>query len=264
MMKISLVTMGQGNPIALRRTIEAFLPVVDEIIFGDVLLFEEDRKVIETYKHEYPLRTFQFDFNYIFKNGFSAILNELASYAKNRYVIYMNVSEVIDGGDFKAALSDEYNAYYFDHAMEKHHWFRFYDKTEMRWRGIIHEEIHPIPGRKVELRACPTPSFRMADTDKDMDSPFKAKVYNDVKELVYFFNYMKLVDCPELIGVTHPGWVDYARDGYQSLKERIEKKGARYQAFIDSNLEAYLEDAYANKEFQEEELIVDRFPRKDQ
>lgn len=254
--------MSQGNPIALKKTIESFLPVVDEIIFGDVLIFEEDRKIIEGYKLDYPLRTFKFDFNYIFKNGFCSILNELASYAKNKYVVYMNVGEIIEGPSVvEVATRDEFNAYFFDHATESHHWYRFYDKTEVRWRGIIHEELHPIPGRTIKPRFCQTPSFRMADTEKDMGSEFKAKVNNDVKELTYFNAYLRLVDEPSYIDVTNGGWVQYAKDGYQSLSERIQAKGKRLQAFQEGNLEMYLEDIHTNPEFQNEELIPNRIPR---
>lgn len=260
-MKISLVTMSQGNPIALRRTIESFLPIVDEVIFGDLLVFEEDRELISKYLSIFPLRIERFDFNWIFKNGFHSILNTLADKARNDMVLYMNVSEVIDPAwveavGSKSLLVDSegaFDAYYFRHATEPHHWYRMYNRQRAGWRGLIHEEVHALPGQE-PLKAAPFASFQMADTEKDMEDPFKAKVYNDIKELCYFQQYIRLVEQPELVDVTHQGWVDYAKDGYESLKTRIEAKGKRYEAFQEGNLDKYLEDIFNNPDFEKERM----------
>jgi len=52
----------------------------------------------------------------------------------------------------------------------------------------------------------------MADLEKDMYNSFKAKVFNDFKELVYFQQYLKLVDSPDEIGATNDGWVRFAKE----------------------------------------------------
>ena len=73
--KISLLTMGQGNVIVLKQTLESFKGVVDEVIYGDMLLVPEDRVVLESYKEEYNINIQRLPFNYIFQMGFSSCLN---------------------------------------------------------------------------------------------------------------------------------------------------------------------------------------------
>lgn len=239
--------MGQANPKALKKTIESFKDVVDEIVFGDLLIFDQDREVISHYTQEYNFRMVKLPFNYIFQNGFAATLNQLAEHAHNDWILYMNVSEVMDGDHpIKAQMSDDYNCYSFDHSVDPHRWFRLYNKKELRWGGLIHEEVVG------DAMACPFNVFRMADTPKDDDDPFKAKVANDVKELVYFEMYRKLVEKPELRANTHRGWIDHATTDYESFKERLVKKGKRYQAFQEGNLMMYLEDIYTNPDFEDE------------
>lgn len=248
--KITLITMGQANPVALKRTIESFKGVVDEVIFGDLLIFEQDREQIERYCFFCDFNIVKLPFNYIFENGFAATLNKLAAHATNDWVLYMNVSEVIDGDHpIKEQMSKEYNCYSFDHAVDPHRWFRLYNRKELQWEGVIHEEVRPL--ENIVGRPCPFHVFRMKDTNKDSDDPFKEKVANDVKELCYFQSYLRLVDDPEK-GATHTNWVKWATDSYDSLKERLLKKGKRYEAFVTGNLTMYLEDIYTNPEFEEE------------
>jgi SAM-dependent methyltransferase len=251
--KITLITMGQANPVALKRTIESFSHLVDEVIFGDLLIFESDRQLIESYVKDYPLRIIPLPFNYIFENGFSATLNKLAEYVYTDWVLYMNVSEVMDGEHFvKEQMSKQHNCYSFDHAVDPHRWFRLYNRKELQWEGVIHEEVRPLLG--IEGRPCPFHVFRMKDTIKDDDNPFKAKVANDVKELVYFQNYLRLVDQPEK-GATHSAWVAWAKDSYESMKERLLKKGKRCEAFQKGNLQMYLDDIHNNPEFERERFV---------
>jgi len=74
---ITLVTMAQGNPLVLKETFKSFWGIVDEIIFGDLTLFSDDKELIKSYQNEFNLKIVEYPFNYIFKNGFSSILNSL-------------------------------------------------------------------------------------------------------------------------------------------------------------------------------------------
>lgn len=253
--KITLITMGQGNPVALKRTLESFKDVADEIIFGDLLIFDSDRAIIERYQEEYNLKIVKLPFNFIFENGFAYTLNELASHATNDWVLYMNVSEVIDGEQFiKEQISNDYNCFSFDHKTETHRWFRLYNRKELKWGNLIHEEVTG------NLRPCPFNIFRQMDTEKDQCREdkmmtFYARVCNDVKELCYFQMYIKLIDNPKLRGNTNQTWIDYATRDYDSLMERLLKKGKRYEAFLTGNLTMYLEDVYSNPEFEKERFL---------
>ena len=251
----TLLTMAQGNIRALHRTIENFKQkgVINEVIFGDMLIFDDDREKLYELQKEYNaeekfMRIVPMDFNFTFKFGFAATLNRLASFATNDMVLYMNVSEVIDRNLDLSLISPQYNSYLFNHSTESHLWTRCYNRNHLYWSGVIHEIVVPFSG--YEYRTCPQPLFMMADTEKDMDDPFKAKVFNDVKELVYFNQYLKLVENVEICGATNSGWVQFAQQDYDSFRERLRAKGMRYWAFKNGDLQAYLHDVYTNAEFE--------------
>jgi len=247
---ITLITMSQGNPLALKRTLDSFAGLCDEVIFGDLLVFNQDRALI----YSYDVKPVKLPFNFIFEHGFAKTLNELAKNAKNDWVLYMNCSEVMEGDEVDMSNPNA-NCYCFDHAIDPHKWFRLYNRKELEWAGIIHEELVRLPNQG--KRPEPNPIFRMADTPKDED-PFRAKVYNDIKELVYFRQYLRLVEEPGIIGITNQGWVNYAKRDYQHIKDRMEAKGKRLEAFQTGNLELYLNEIYQpgfTAEFADTDLI---------
>lgn len=243
--------MGAGNVVVLKETLSSFAGVCDEIIYGDLLIFPEDRELLYSYQNEFNIRIISFKFDYIFRNGFSAILNELASFSKNDMVMYMNTSEVI-ANDFGIlnAINDEYNCYYFDHETDKNRWFRTYNRHQLKWSGRIHEALASTS--KYDFRPYHKPIFRMADLEKDMYSPFKAAVFNSIKEVVYFTNYMSIIDSPEQLGATDPGWIKFATENYGSMKERLEAKGPLYKAFIESDYYGLMKAIYETPEFEKQ------------
>lgn len=243
-MGITLISMTQGNPVALARTVNnitaKFKGLVDEVIIGDLIIFDEDRDAISEYLYnskaspECLTKLHRMDFNAIYHRGFADVLNELADLAKNDLVLYMNVSEIVDGEiNFNALNMDGYNCYMFDHSTEQHKWIRLYDHKKLRWSGPIHEEVTG------EMRVCPELAFRMADTEKDSGNEFKTWVNNTTKELVYFNQYLTIVDRPDLRGSTNIGWVKYAQDSYQYIKDRMLIKGDCYETFKNGDLEGY-------------------------
>jgi len=248
---ITGITMGCGNVKVLRKTFESLSTICDEIVYGDMLLFDEDREILQSYRHIFNLKIIPVPFDYIFHNGFSSILNILAGWAFNSTILYLNTSEIIekDNGILNIVCPD-YNCYYFDHATDPHRWFRFYNRHELKWSGRIHESLVPIGYS--DFRPYHKAAFRMADLEKDMDNSFKAQVFNDVKEIVYFKNYMSIVDDIDNLGGTDPGWVKFATENYNSMKERLLKKGDRYAAFERRDKNMYLKDIYSNNEFEKQ------------
>lgn len=246
---ISLLTMGVGNVIVLKETLESFKGIVDEVVYGDMLLFDEDRDILESYKNEYNINIQRIPFNYIFHMGFDNLLNLLAKNAKNDMVMYMNTSEVIDEdyGILDIINSNkDCNTFYFSHRQESHRWFRTYNKKQLHWSGVIHEEVVG------EQRPYHKPIFMMKDLEKDMGNSLKAKVFNDCKELSYFNNYLKLIDYPKECGATNDGWVKFVADQYDDMKQRLLNKGKRYEAYLIGDLNMYLNDVYTNPEFEKE------------
>jgi hypothetical protein len=239
---ITLITLTQGNPIALQRTIdnvvEWFGDLVNEVIVGDLCVFEKDSEKIIM---DYRVHVVGMPFEYLFKHGFAYTLNELTSHATNDLCLYMNVGEIVEGNINLKQFTNGYNLWNFNHATETHQWGRMWNRKELTWSGRIHEEV---VGNK---RLAPSIIFTMADTPKDDSDPFYSAVMNDIKELVYFNQYLMLVDRPGERGATNSGWVKYAQDSYQNIKERLQAKGARYEAFIEGNLQKYLDNC---KEFQ--------------
>lgn len=248
---ITLITMGAGNVTVLKETLKSASTICDEIVYGDMLLFKEDRELLHSYQKEFNIKIVQMPFNHIFYYGFANVLNMLAGAASNNMIVYLNTSEVIERDNgILDSITPEYNCYYFDHATDPHRWFRFYDRRELFWSGYIHESIQPFDSEN--YRPFHKAIFRMADLEKDMQNSFKATVFNDCKEIVYFKNYTVLVDFPDKRGATDPGWYKFAADNYDSMLERLNNKGNRYAAFREGNLEKYMHDVMTNPEFEKQ------------
>jgi hypothetical protein len=243
---VTLITMGQGNINALRRTMESMSVLCNEVVFGDLMIFPEDREAVYQLKKDFNIKVRHFPFNYIFENGFACILNQLSKHATNDLVIYMNVGEVVDKNLNLDLISPSYNSYSFNHSTDPHTWIRMYNRKELWWTGMIHEQVMG------PFRVCPTHLFMMADTEKDMEDPFKAKVFNDIKEMCYWNQYLRLIDRPDLIGFTGIGWVTHAKEAYESYTDRMRRKGNRLKAFQLGDLDIYLNDINSSKEFEEE------------
>jgi hypothetical protein len=243
--------MTQGNPIALRRTLESMKGYVNEVILGDVILFQADRDLIRTYEQEFNMRIIELPFNYIFKHGFSSILNHLSDLAHNDLCIYMNCGEIIDPvATHKVQLDiPGYNCGFFDHVEEKHKWIRYYNRTALRWSGLIHEEV------KGPRKCAPELLFTMADTPKDDTSLFKSNICNDVKEICYFQQYIRLVEEPDTRGITNVGWIKWAKENHKHFQAMLQAKGVRYEAFIEGNLEKYINGALSDSKLATDEDI---------
>ena len=251
---ITLVTMSQGNPLVLKETFDSFWGVVDEIIFGDLTIFNDDAELIKSYQNDFNLKIVKYPFNYIFNNGFSSILNDLISYSTNEWCIYMNCSEVIEKGreSILETIGDnpECNTFYFDHKTDGHRWFRLGKKSELKWDGLIHESLGPLDNYRPYHR----PLFTMCDLPKDNDNPFKSRCYDFCKEIVYFNNYRRLIDDPNMLGNTDPGWLKFAKENYQSFIDRMENKGDFYRAFLEDNIDLLYSYIHNSPDFEKQRL----------
>jgi hypothetical protein len=225
--------MGAGNVKALGKTLESFKNVFDEVVYGDMLLFDEDRDVLHKYQQKYNMNVVKLSFDYIFRYGFANTLNAISSEATNDIILYMNTSEVIDE-DYGVVdiVNDNQgcNSFYFIHRTDTHRWFRLYNRKELMWSGVIHEQLAG------EYRPYHKPVFMMADLEKDMDDERKAAILNSVKEIVYFNNYLKIADGDKnALGETDQGWVKFAHENKNSMHERMLSNGLLYDAFYLSD-----------------------------
>ncbi len=244
--------MGAGNVLALKKTLNSFKGIVDEVVYGDMLLFQKDREILHTYKQEYNINIQQLPFNYIFQMGFSSCLNFLISNAKNDMVIYLNTSEVIDenyGINDIINNNPECNAFYFSHRKESHRWFRCFDRREIKWDGRLHEE--PIG----DIRPYHKPIFMMKDEEKDMHDEFKAAVLNSVKECVYWNQLITIVDKPKEQGITNDHWVNFAKQEYKSMKDRLAAKGNHYEALKVGDFDMFVNDIISSNYFKNERFV---------
>jgi len=246
--KLTIITMGAGNPKALRKTLESFKDVADEVVYGDLLIWEEDRQEINAMRDEFKMNIQRLPFNYIFQMGFSSVLNYLISNSKNDMVLYTNTGEYIyDNYGINSIISDnpDCNSFYFKHHTELHRWFRCFDRRDIQWSGRLHEEP------RGDERPFHKPIYCMADFEKDLDNPFKAAVLNSVKEMVYWNQLIKIVDNPKLKEATNDHWVNFAKEQYQSMKERLDKKGKQYEAFKTGNFQMFIDDICTSNYFNE-------------
>lgn len=248
---ITLITMGAGNVIVLEETLKSFEGIINEVIYGDMLIFPEDREILYSYKPRYNLKPVTLPFNYLYKNGFSALLNHLASFASNDMVMYMNTGEVIDenyGINDIVDSNPECNSFYFTHREEKYRWFRLYDRKFLEWSGLIHESLQG------EYRPYHKPVFMMKDLPKDMYDLHKAACFDSTKEIIYWKQLMDICDNPKLLGGTDAGWLSFAKDNYQNMSDRLKKKGKQPEAFELGDYNMLMGDLMNNKEFVKEEF----------
>lgn len=250
---LSLIFPTQGNPISVKTTLDSTKGIVDEVVIGSVCVFKDDLDLIKSYQNEYNIKIVELPFDFIFKHGFSHTLNTLISQTSNNLFIYLNTGEIIQSGKegIKEKINDDYNAYYIDHLQEAHRWWRVGDKRELKWSGLLHEELVG------EYRPYYKPLFTFGDTEKDTMCPLKSMIMNDLKESVYWQQLCKVVEDESLQGAMNDGWVFFAKDQYQSMKERLAKKGKRYQALVEGDLEMYINDVMTNPEFEKERYESD-------
>lgn len=149
----------------------------------------------------------------------------------------MNVSEVIEGPVQTQLINGQYNCFKFDHATETHKWLRLWDKRECRWAGRIHEEV----GGGVKV--CPEILFRMADTEKDNGNPFRAWVYNFIKDVVYHQQYNIIATNEREIGPTNQGWVKWAKESYDHHYAKVHEHPQLLGHFITNDIPAFLKEA---------------------
>jgi len=249
--------MGMGNVKALKKTFDSFKGIVDEFVYADMLLFPEDREVIIQYQNYYNLKVIKLPFDFIFKNGFSETLNIMANAASNNLVIYLNTSEVIDiDYGMKDIINNnpDCNAFYFTHHAENFRWFRCYDRRDLKWTGLIHEELQG------DYKPYHKPIFMMRDEEKDMDNAFKAAVFNSHKECVYWNQLIQIADNPDNFPETNEGWKRFAKDTYQSMKDRLIEKGDMYKAICEGDYKKYMDAVhlfpFQNLEFKSSDAIA--------
>lgn len=243
--------MGQGNVKVLGETFKSFSSFCDEIVYGDMLVWEQDREILNEYKKEFNLKIVKYPFNFIYKNGFAVFLNDLASHSSNDMVIYANTSEVIDedyGAKEIIQSNPDCNCFYLTHRTENYRWFRCYDKRFLKWSGLIHESLEG------DHRPFHKPILMFKDLEKDMDNQWKATIFNIVKEYTYFNNLNKIADNPELLAGTDPGWLVFAKEQYASNKERMEKRPLVHAAFEIGNLFAFWKGIDADSSLKNEEF----------
>jgi len=237
---ITLITLTQGNPIALKRTIDSvvssFNGMVNEVIIGSLCVFQHDSNKLSDIVSELsiPTTTVSLPFNKLFKDGFGSTLNHLSEHATNDLCLYMNVGEIVECNINTSIISDSFNCYKFNHATETHQWIRMWNRKQLSWSGRIHEEV---VGKKY---VSPDFIFQMADTHKDETDSFYSQVMNTIKEYVYWNQYLIIANNPNELGATNMGWVKYAKDSYQSIEERMNLYPERLQAFRDGDLEKFL------------------------
>lgn len=245
---ITLIFPTQGNPLAVLRTIESASIVCDEIIIGSVCVFHDDRKTLESYKSRFNIKIVDLGFSFIYQNGFSSTLNLLASLASNPVVCYLNVGEIIEryDGNILDKITNEYNCWYIDHLVERHRWWRVWRPSEMKFDGLLHEEIVG------DHRPFHKPIFRFADTEKDNVDALKSMCYDDLKELCYFNQLCRIVEDETLLGATSFGWLQFAKEQYDSMQERLAAKGARWEALRLGDYEMYMNDVLTNPQFEKQ------------
>lgn len=232
---ISLCLLAHGNPIELINTIDSWYGV-DEVIIGDLFILNEDRDYFHAnYKNRVHTLVVPLPFNYIFKNGFSNTMNFVTNHSRNDWVIWTGIADRLASDIIPP--SGNFNCLGFTGLHNGHLYSNFYNKKEMHFDGLIHEEVIPLPG--FEKRLDYNPHFSIQEVAKDADER-KAAIYNDVKQIVYCEQYRRIVKHPELKGITADYWVNIAKKEYNDILITLTRKAGRYNAFRTGDINEYL------------------------
>lgn len=222
---ITAITISQGHPECLIETVNTWLPEVDEVIIGDVMIRHQDRsRYVNHFENEPKIKAVLLDFNTLFKQGFATTFNQLAAKASNDLVVFFGVGNVLEC-PIKAPSVKTHNCF----GYRRNDGFlchTFYKRSELTFRYSIHEELEG------DVRFDNNPHFHIGDIAKDQHA-----IYEDVKEIVYFEQYRKILDGE---GTTHPGWVNFCKRNEAAIRDVLKSKGRRYEAFAYGDLEGYL------------------------
>jgi hypothetical protein len=60
---------------------------------------------------------------------------------------------------------------------------------------------------------------------------------------------MAMIDKPDEMGETDPGWLEFTKSNYSSFKERLEQRGEAFEAYKTGNFEMLMNYFDTNPDF---------------
>lgn len=215
---ISLIIPAFSAGDDLRRTVDSVKGTCDDVVIVSTAMFPRD----EDEMNAIASRVIHLPWNYCYLRGFGDLYNQGSDAAKNDWLMLLGVAETFAEAyvDLKAELPklEPSNVLRCNHVNDVHTWKRIWNRRGgTHWSGIIHEEI--VGGHDAGL------AFRMADTDKADRDPFEVEVLRHVKGTLYNSLYNQLLQKPELLGGTNPGWLNFVRGAKESIEDYCIKNG---------------------------------------
>lgn len=210
MITLIIPTFG-GSPSNIRRTIESCAGLADDVVVISTCPYQEDVEELKKMATVVELL-----WNHTYLHGFGDMMNRGTDAAKNDWLLLFGVGETLlrPHQPIHLALRNAPRDMVFlcDHANDPHKWGRVWNRRGgTRWGGLIHESIGG--GQQGGLL------FEMRDTPKDSTgSSEKDAVFRHIKATLYNAMYLRLLQHPEQLGHTDPGWLNFVRGAQDDIE----------------------------------------------
>lgn len=232
---ISLVIPCHGGDASnIERTINSAKGVCDEVIIISTAMFNEDLCMF----HQLTDKVVELPWNFTFMHGFGHMMNQGSSFAKNDWLILLGVSETIHTGHQRIIgtlpHAPSNNIYLCDHINDPNRWRRCWNrKSGSHWGGIIHESIGGGQDAGV--------LFEMRDTPKaPMQDPLKNECMKFLKACLYNQCYKRLLEHPEELSFTDPGWIGFVNGAKESIIDFCDKHSDMLYACMTGNFGLFI------------------------
>lgn len=238
MITLVIPTFG-GHPSNIQRTIDSCAGVVDDVVIISTCPYPEDEEHLRTLGSVVSL-----PWNYTYLNGFGEMMNQGTAAAKNDWLLLFGVGETLfrQHQPMHLTLKNAARGSVFrcNHINDPHRWGRIWNRRGgTRWGGLIHESIGGGQDGCV--------LFEMRDTPKESAGPEKDPVFRHIKATLYNAMYRRLLQHPEELNFTDPGWLNFVRGAEDSINEFCTQNQDLLSAATEGDFKAFA-DAVSQRE----------------
>lgn len=224
-----------GNPTNLHKTIDSVKGICDDVIIVHQLMFDDD--AIDPLLLEFGDAMVETtDWNHVIIHGYGSLPNMGMSISPWRLLLGVGETIAEQHKDIRQALldSDPKKIYKCNHNNDVHKWNRIWNPSSgNHYAGLIHEDVRGDDGGLL---------FRMQDTDKlPLPSHYKNDVLKWFKACSYNILYKRLLDHPDELSHTDPGWLKFVAGASESINDFCQKNKDMVDACISGDREKFID-----------------------
>lgn len=230
----TIIPWAGGSSEPLKRTIDSVRGISDEVVVVHQKMFDDDTEIAQSLADKVCV----LDWNAVFQDGGFAVLpNAGAAAAKGPWMLFLGVGETVAQQyvPMRKTLESANPKTIFrcDHVGDIHTWGRLYrPDSGTHFGGPIHESCGNGVGGPV--------IFRMQDFEKERHPDiFRNECIKWWKTTSYNVNYAVLIDSPEKLSFTDPGWLSFVKGARESIEEFLDSNKDLVEAALDGDRDAF-------------------------